>query len=113
MKNILTHFVWALLRVLWCLGIVATALPVCAADVAGTITVVTEENPPYNFTRNGKLTGFSTEVVEAVFEEIRMQGNFQVMPWARAYVTAQTTENVLIYSIGRSLQREALFKWVG
>lgn len=36
-----------------------------------------------------------------------------IYPWARAYQMAQDAPNVLIYSIGRNEQREALFKWVG
>lgn len=77
------------------------------------IKILTEEFPPYNFTENGKITGFSTEVVEAVLKEIKVQGDFQSMPWARAYQTAQATPSTLIYSIGRTKEREKLFKWVG
>jgi len=32
------------------------------------LNIVTEEYPPYNYTQNGKVTGVSTEVVEAVLE---------------------------------------------
>jgi polar amino acid transport system substrate-binding protein len=94
----------------------------CAAALAGlllqahaadTVRIVTEEFPPYNLTQNGRITGLSTEVVEAVLKEIDLQGSFQSMPWARAYDIAQSTENVLIYSITRTPNREKLFKWVG
>lgn len=78
-----------------------------------TITCVTEENRPVNFLENGKVTGFSTEVVEAVLKEIDVSADFQVMPWARAYATALHGENVLIFSIMRTTEREHLFKWVG
>lgn len=90
-------------------------LLVGAASVAGaeTLRVLTEEFPPYNYTDNGKITGFSTEVVRAVLRETRLQGEFQSLPWARAYETAQSTDGVLIYSIARNPQREKLFKWVG
>lgn len=81
--------------------------------VAQTLKVVTEEFPPYNYTENGRLTGFSTEVVRAVLREVRLDGEFQSLPWARAYNTVQNEEGVLIYSIGRTPQRESLFKWVG
>lgn len=77
------------------------------------IKIVTEEYPPYNYTANGKLTGFSTEVVNAVLKEIKMQGDFQSLPWARAYEMAQNTPGTLIYSIGRSEERDKIFKWVG
>lgn len=77
------------------------------------ITVVTEELPPYNMTENGKLTGMATEVVETVMAEVGEKARIQSMPWARAYDIALNSENVLIYSIARTPQREALFKWVG
>ncbi|GGM12307.1 hypothetical protein GCM10009425_24090 [Pseudomonas asuensis] len=85
--------------------------PLHAEEVS--LRVVTEELPPYNMTVSGKLTGFSTEVVEAVLAQAGLKGTFQSMPWARAYDTALHDENVLIYSIARIPQRDLLFKWVG
>ena len=78
-----------------------------------TVTCVTEENRPVNFLENGKVTGFSTEVVEAVLKEIDVQADIRILPWARAYATALHQENVLIFSIMRTPEREHLFKWVG
>ena len=77
------------------------------------LRIVTEELPPYNMTQNGQITGLSTEVVRAVLKEVGMQGNIQSMPWARAYDIALNADNVMIYSITRTAQREKLFKWVG
>lgn len=91
------------------LSAIVMALPATAV----TLKVITEEFPPYNYTANGKITGFSTEVVHAVLKEVNIQGEFQSMPWARAYETARDGEQVLIYSIGRNPTREKLFKWVG
>ncbi len=78
-----------------------------------TLQVLTEEFPPYNYTEQGRLTGFSTDVVRAVLQEAKLDGVFQSQPWARAYQTAQQADSVLIYSIARTPQRESLFKWVG
>jgi polar amino acid transport system substrate-binding protein len=94
-----------LLAVLACLS-----SPVPADD---RIQIVTEELPPYNMTEQGRVTGMSTEVVQAVLEEVGVQANIQSMPWARAYDIALNSENVLIYSIARTRQREKSFKWVG
>jgi polar amino acid transport system substrate-binding protein len=77
------------------------------------IRIVTEELPPYNMMQDGRLTGMSTEVVQAVLKEIGVDAGIQLMPWARAYDIALNSENVLIYSITRTAQREKLFKWVG
>ena len=90
-----------------CLAATLNATPATA------LTCVTEENRPVNFLENGKVAGFSTEVVEAVLKEINLQCEFQLMPWARAYTTALHSENVLIFSILRTPEREKMFKWVG
>lgn len=91
-----------------------TALLCCtqAASASG-ISVMTEELAPYNMTVDGKLTGMSTEVVQAVLAEAGEQVQIQSMPWARAYDIALNSKNVLIYSIARTPQRKTLFKWVG
>jgi polar amino acid transport system substrate-binding protein len=54
-----------------------------------------------------------TAVVNALVEEVGVTADIRVYPWARSYKTALETPNAFIFSIGRSDQREALFKWVG
>ncbi len=80
---------------------------------AAELRIVTEEFPPYNYFENGKLTGISTEVVQAVLKEVGAETEIEVYPWARAYKVASEHKNVLIYSIGRIKEREELFNWVG
>ncbi|SFG87512.1 ABC transporter substrate-binding protein [Pseudomonas sp. NFACC45] len=96
--------------VLMFLGASAT-LPNAAAETA--LRIVTEELPPYNMTQNGRVTGMSTEVVQAVLKEVGVEASIQPMPWARAYELALNESNVLIYSIVRTPARESLFQWVG
>ena len=84
-----------------------------AADLPASIDIVTEEFPPFNYTDKGRLTGYATEVVEAVLAEVGVTGNFHILPWARAMNWAQEKENVLIYSIARNEEREKKFKYVG
>lgn len=77
------------------------------------LQVVTEELPPYNMTVDGRLTGMNTEVVEATLKEAGLSAPIQSMPWARAYDLALHDDNVLIFSMARIPEREALFQWVG
>lgn len=102
------------MHVLQKIGLFAlTALAAAASVCAQEITVVTEEYPPYNFLdSNKRISGMATEVVEAVLKRARLDYKLAIYPWARAYQLAQDAPNVLIYSIGRSEQRENLFKWV-
>lgn len=89
----------------------------CAAAVSAAaqdITVVTFPNYyPYNFEKDGKVTGMSSEVVNAVLERAGIAAKVKVYPFVRAYKTAAHEENVLIYSIARIEERERLFKWIG
>jgi polar amino acid transport system substrate-binding protein len=77
------------------------------------INVLTEEWAPYNFTENGKISGYSTEVVEAILRKANLSYTINVLPWARAYTMAQKGPNSLLYTMGRLPEREQLFKWVG
>lgn len=95
------------------LSAIASLIGIQPAQAGNGVTVVTEELAPYNMTVDGKLTGMGTEVVEAVLAEVGEEARIQSMPWARAYDIALNSENVLIYSIARTPQRESLFKWVG
>ena len=78
------------------------------------IKVVTEYIEPYQIKNaDGSLGGFSTDVVNALFEKVGKQSEIYVMPWARAYEIAQREKEVMIFSIARSPRREPNFHWVG
>ncbi len=76
------------------------------------ITVVTEEWPPYSFSKDGYQYGTSTAIVRAALDDAGFKYTIASYPWARAYDLAQRTENVLIYTIARTQEREDKFKWV-
>lgn len=84
-----------------------------AVAKARAIQIVTEEYPPYNYLAGEHLTGVGTEVVEATLNELGVTATTTLYPWARAYKIALSEENVLIYTISRTPERENLFKWVG
>ena len=80
---------------------------------AATLTVYTEEFPPFQFKENDKIVGASAEVVEAVLKSAGVSYEMNSYPWARSYQLAQEKEDSLIFSISRQEKREALFKWIG
>ena len=89
------------------------AMSLAASAWGQTLTVVTEEYPPYNYQGSDKkISGMATEVVAEVLQRTKISYKLGIYPWARAYQMAQDAPNVLIYSIGRNEQRETLFKWV-
>jgi len=78
------------------------------------IKVVTEYLEPYQIQNpDGSLSGFSTDVVEALFKITNDQPKIDVLPWARAYEVALHEPEVLIYSIAHTKARDNKFHWIG
>jgi len=78
------------------------------------LTVVTEEFPPFNYmAANGTVTGRSTAVVNEIIDLLGRDDRILVKGWADAYALATTRPHVVIFSIGRTAEREPLFSWVG
>lgn len=77
------------------------------------VTVVTENFPPYNYEKEGRAAGMSSEVVKALLERVGANYDIAFYPWARSYRLARLNKNHLIYSIARIPERENLFEWIG
>jgi polar amino acid transport system substrate-binding protein len=77
------------------------------------LTIISEENPPFNFNKNGVFTGSATEVVREIMRRLNQPAGIEVMTWARAYQLARTRPNVVLFSTTRTKEREDLFHWVG
>jgi polar amino acid transport system substrate-binding protein len=91
-----------LLLLLW-------ALPAQALEVAA----LTESLPPLNYEQDGKVVGFSSELLDLMARESEITIHKQVLPWSRAYDMVGRQGNTLIYSLARTPEREGLFQWVG
>lgn len=84
-----------------------------AAQPALALKLLTEENPPLNFTEGKTLTGMATEVVQEMGRRAKVKLDFEVMAWNKAYEKAQADKETCLYSTARLANRENLFKWVG
>ena len=80
---------------------------------AETLKVYTEEFPPFNFSRQGQLEGFSVAVVSSVLELAGYEFEMFSYPWARSYKLGQGAKNAFIFSMSRQAKRETSFQWVG
>ena len=81
--------------------------------MAQELTIISEDNPPFNFLKDGAFTGSSTEVVREILRRLDHKDDIKVMTWARAYQLALTQPNVILFSTARTKEREHLFHWVG
>lgn len=77
------------------------------------LTVLTEEVRPFAYHEDGRLTGYSVEVVSEIMRRLGVDLPIQVQPWARIFKTAQARPGVVLFSAARTPEREALFHWVG
>lgn len=85
----------------------AIALP------ARALTLLTEENPPFNYVENGKLTGLVTDLVQETMKQANVPYTVEVLPWVRAYMRAQAEKDTCLFATARLENRERLFTWVG
>lgn len=77
------------------------------------LKLLTEENPPLNYTENKKVTGMGTEVLLEMGKRAKVPMEIQVMDWSKAYEAAQDAKETCLYSTARLPNRENVFKWVG
>lgn len=80
------------------------------------VQYVTEEYPPYNYTDNGRLKGVAVDVLSVMYEALGSEldtSSIRVLPWQRAYKTAQLKPGFALFSVTRTKARESDFHWVG
>src|SRR5664280_3495576 len=77
------------------------------------IQMLTEEYPPVTFMKNGKVSGFVTDVVREISVRQGIQDNILLTSWDEAYKVALSNPNVVLFSAEKTDKREKLFQWVG
>jgi polar amino acid transport system substrate-binding protein len=79
----------------------------------GVINMMTEEYPPVTFMKNGKITGFVTDIVREICARQGIPDNIRLTSWDEAYKVALSNPNVVLFSAEKTHKREKLFQWVG
>jgi polar amino acid transport system substrate-binding protein len=77
------------------------------------LLLVTEDDPPHNMLRDGKIVGMATDKLEEALRRAGISRQIELMPWARAYQSALTQPEYCVFSAARTKERETFFKWVG
>jgi len=77
------------------------------------LQLMTEEYPPVTFMKDGKATGFVTDIVREIIARQDIPDNIRVTSWANGYNMALINPNVVLFSVERTEKRENLFQWVG
>lgn len=102
------------------LSLIFSLLVLCTTTAAvaapNRVHYMTEENPPYNFSENGKVQGIAVDLLLALTKASGHPltlADIELLPWARGYKNVQTKPGTCLFSMGRIPQREKKFKWVG
>lgn len=108
------NFKFACSRTRW-IGacVLGLSLAVRAAGPVVELSALTEQLPPLNMEAEGRVTGFSSELLDLIAADAGIHVRKQVLPWARAYDRALRNPDVILYSLVRTPERESLFRWVG
>jgi len=85
---------------------------VSTAAWGGRITVLTYEWAPFNFEEDGQIKGIAADVTREALRRAGVEGEVQMCPWARAYRWTKEGENVMLFTIARTAEREEHFKFL-
>jgi polar amino acid transport system substrate-binding protein len=80
------------------------------------INYLTEDAAPFNYAdKNGNPAGISVEILQAVFQDagVTSSPNVKVVPFADAFAQSGRNSSTVLFSVVRTPEREAHYKWVG
>ena len=66
-----------------------------------------------NYKEDGRITGFTTEIVRELMRRMNTVEEIKLLPWKRVYRIGVDTPNVILFTAARTEERENLFYWVG
>lgn len=90
----------------------ALALLLSGTANAQTLRLLTEEYPPYNFSKNGIISGAAVEQAELMMKALGRPYSLEILPWARALSLAENQPWTCVFTTGHDEERDKRFKWV-
>jgi len=90
-------------------------LPEDARASTPDLLLLTEENPPQNFTdpRTGEIRGIYGDIVGLLLARTGIRAEVRPLPWNRAYAEALARPNTCVFATTMTPARLPLFKWIG
>ncbi|BBN82455.1 hypothetical protein PA25_24400 [Pseudoalteromonas sp. A25] len=80
---------------------------------AHALTFYAEDLPPYHFKNaKGLASGALVEITQAALKHADLEGEFSILPMARAYKELQEKPDALMLSLLRTAERETDFIWI-
>lgn len=107
--------IWSQLQLLGALLAVLNCGDVSAvkAQDSAPVRILTSEKMPFNYLEGQQISGLSVDLLQLLFDG-KLPAPVELMPWPRAYATALEQPNVLLFTMGKTAEREALgFQYIG
>jgi polar amino acid transport system substrate-binding protein len=83
------------------------------AQPAKALTIYTEDWPPVSYLGHKQLEGMGVEMVQALQAKMGTQDAISLVPWVRGYKALLEEPNIMLFSVGRSAEREQLMYLLG
>lgn len=77
------------------------------------LKILTENLPPLNYVKGDILVGPAVEIVKEIQKRLGSHEPIKVYPWARAYQMALREENIVLFGMTHTAERNSKFKWIG
>lgn len=74
--------------------------------------ITVDEAPANYLDSSGELSGFVTEIIKQLQNQLQIDTKIEVMSEARAIRTLDSSPNVIMFSISRSEERESKYHWL-
>ncbi|MGB0833284.1 MAG: substrate-binding periplasmic protein [Psychrobium sp.] len=84
---------------------------VCVSNASPLLVIA--EDSVLQHRKGNTVTGPAAELMKALLAEAQLTGEFKIVPWSRAYNTALSRPDTIIYSIAKTPERADLFTWIG
>lgn len=84
-----------------------------AAGAPAALLGFTENLPPLNYQDGDEAQGFAVELLRLMAQGAGLRLALQVLPWQRAMQRAEAEPASVLFSLTRTPEREAQFRWVG
>ncbi len=94
--------------------IFVSAIFFSANVLAQGLSIYCEDDTPFQFIgTEGRLTGFTIEIVREIQKRVGNTDEIHMVPWARGLGHLNTEPNSLLFSMARTAERDSQYQWIG
>ena len=86
----------------------------CPNVLAQGISIYCEDDTPLQFVgADGKLSGFTIEIVKEIQKRVGNKDEIHMVPWPRGVAKLNTEPNSMLFTMARTEERNPQYQWIG